>query len=160
MLSKLSKENYDKLNENLLYKLEPKRNTEESYIGCIPMSYWCRNWTFRVQKGNDHAIMCDTYWTTQGNYIEVTDQNISEFEVIFDMNEVKMISKESSDEYDTEDVFCVAIDSGGITYPKYFVKKNANKSRAKQIEKKEEEIRKLKHKLEWAERELKELTEM
>jgi len=104
--------------------------------------------------------MCDTYWTTQGNYIEVTDKNISEFEVILDMNKVKMISKESSDEYDTEDVFCVAIDSGGITYPKYFVKKNANKSRAKQIEKKEEEIRKLKHKLEWAERELKELTEM
>jgi len=156
----LSKENYNKLNENILYKLEPKRNPEESYIGCIPMSYWCRNWTFRVQKGNDRAIMCDTYWTTQGNYIEVTDKNISEFEVILDMNKVKMISKESSDEYDTEDVFCVAIDSGGITYPKYFVKKNANKSRAKQIEKKEEEIRKLKHKLEWAERELKELTEM
>ena len=153
----LSKENYDKLNENLLYKLEPKRNPEESYIGCIPMSYWCRNWTFRVQKGNDHAIMCDTYWTTQGNYIEVTDQNISEFEVIFDMTEVKMISKESSDEYDTDDVFRVAIDSGGITYPKYFVKKSVNKSRAKQIEKKEEEIRKLKSKLEWAERDLKEL---
>lgn len=155
----LSKENYDKLNENILYKKEPTYDPKESYIGCIPVSYWCKNWTFRVKKHDGKAFMVDTYWSTQETFTEITDENINDFEVVFDMTEVMMISKECIDEYKEEDVFCVAIDSGGISYPKYFVRRDAKKSRELQIEKKKEEIRRLKSKLEWAERELKELGE-
>lgn len=155
----LSKENYDKLDENFLYKKVPKRDPNETYIGCTPISYWCKNWTFRVKKHNGKAFMYDTYWTVQENYIEVTDENINEFEVIFDMIKVRITSKEFIDEYNKEDVFCEAIDSGGISYPKYFVRKDAKKSISLQIEKKKEEIRRLKSKLEYAERELNELIE-
>lgn len=153
----LSEENYNKLNENFLYKKAPKRDPNEMYIGCIPISYWCKNWTFKVKKYNGKALMYDTYWSTQKNYIEVTDNNINDFKVIFDITKVKQTLKEIVDEYNKEDIFCVAIDSGGISYPKYFVRKEAKKSKELQIEKKKEEIRKLKYKLENIERELNEL---
>jgi hypothetical protein len=53
----LSKENYDKLDTNCLYKKTPDPN--KSYLGG---THWCRNWTFTVRKLDDgRAYMYDTY---------------------------------------------------------------------------------------------------
>ena len=47
----LSKENYDKLNENYLYKKEPIINNS-FYVGRTPATYHCKNWTFKVNLAN------------------------------------------------------------------------------------------------------------
>lgn len=152
----LSKENYDSLDENYLYKLTPVREPDETYIGTIPISYWCKNWTFKVRKNNIiGAVMVDTYYDSITSHcIQVTDENIHDFEVIFDFRNVTRITKEIAEEYNRDAVFCVAVDSGGINYPTWFVKDGAKKSRSKQMAKKKEEIRCLKSDLEYAEREL------
>jgi hypothetical protein len=72
--------------------------------------------------------MRDTYWSTgDGVHIKLTDENIDEFELIFERDKVKQIRKDSMNQY--EDVYCVAIDSGGVGFPKYFVDKDAVKSK-------------------------------
>lgn len=152
----LSKENYDKLNTNFLYKREPTWKDNHTN------TYWCKNWTFRVQKLKDgRAIMLDTYFNSWDSHrIEVTDQNINEFEVVFDFNEVKRIRDYEADEYDKCDKFRVATDSGGYSCGNlYWVKKDAQKSKNLLIEKTQSEINSLKRELEWKERQLKELKE-
>lgn len=151
----LSEENYDRLNENFLYKKDPDPN--KSYLGG---AHWCRNWTFKVEKRHDgRAFMYDTYWgSSSENYIEVTNENIKEFEMIFNFKEVERVPFTQADEYERENLIYAPVDSGGMTCTKfYWIKKGTQKSRELQIEKKKEEIRRLESKLEWAERELKEL---
>lgn len=150
----LSKENYDKLDENYLYKKEPDPN--KNYLGG---THWCRNWTFRVEKIHDgRAFMYDTYWASSDDYIEVTDENINEFEVIFDFREVEKIRFEDSNEYDKNDLIWAVTGSGGMASREhYWIKNGTKKSVSLQIEKKKEEIKCLKRYLEYAERELNEL---
>jgi hypothetical protein len=146
----LSKENYDKLNENYLYKKEPIINNSY-YIGQTPATYHCKNWTFKVVKYKDgRAYMRDTYF--DDTYCEVTDENIKEFEIVFDFTEVKRISNYEKDEYKEEDLFRVATDSGGYSCGKlYWVKKDTQKCKDLIVNKQKEEVESLKRQLKWSE---------
>lgn len=148
----LSKENYDKLNENYLYKKEPAKR--EQY------TYHCKNWTFKVHKyENGDVHMFDTYFDSWDSHtIQVTDENIDEFEVVFDFREVKRISDSEVDEYKEEDLYCAATSSGGYSCGKlHWIKKDAVKSKDLLINKKKEKIESLKRQLEWAEGDLERL---
>lgn len=154
----LSKENFDKLNENYLYRREPSRKYSTS-----DDLYWCKNWIFKVKKHNDGtAIMTDTYWGNSSDSLmfEVTDGNIADFEFIFDFREVEKVHKDDIYNYEDEDIFIVALGSGGWTYGKqYFKKKETNKSKRLQIENLEYEIGKLEGHLRYKKEELKRVLE-
>ena len=77
--------------------------------------------------------MVDTYWSSGDKVkIEVTDENVNEFELLFKRGEIKEIKESEKDQY--EDYYRVALDSGGWSYPRYLVKKDAVKSMDKVIE--------------------------
>lgn len=150
----LSKENYNKLNENYLYKREPI--IRGNWIGYDV--YHCKNWTFRVRKfENGTAYMVDTYFNSlDSHYIEITNENINDFEIVFNFNDVKRIRDGEENEYNKEELFHVATDSGGYSCGNlYWVKRDAKKSKQLMINKKKKEIESLKRKLEWAEDDLK-----
>jgi len=151
----LSKENYDKLNTNYLYKQDPTIN-RSLYIGRTPITYHCKNWTFIVSKYDDGiAYMRDTYFKDSSHSYEVTDENINEFEFVFDFREVIKIHDSHVNEFEKEDLYFVATDSGGYSCGGCnWVKKNAKESKHLLIKKKEREIESLKNKLEWAENDL------
>jgi len=149
---KLSKGNRDKLNINYLYKKTPIIDNS-FYIGQTSATYHCKNWTFKVQKyGNGKIYMRDTYFNDSNHSYEITDDNINDFEFIFDFREVKRIHDSEYDEYNESDIFRVATNSGDYSCGRlYWVNKDAVKSNILLIEKKEQEIRSLKNKLEYAE---------
>lgn len=143
----LSIENYNKINKNGLYKSEP--------FGMIygDSPYWCKNWTFTVKECNGIIHMVDTYFNDR--YIEVTDDNIINFEFQFEFNDVKEISSCEYDKYEENDKYRLAIGSGGWQYGvKYFVKKNAEYSKNNLIDILKYEINSLKHDIKYSEREL------
>lgn len=154
-MNKLSKENYDELNENYLYQNEPDESNHVNYIGG---TYWCRNWTFKVRKHDGEAYMYDTYFDNWDSAIKVTDENIDDFKFVFDFREVSGISDSTIDEYNEEDLYRVATNSGGYSCGHlYWVKKDTQKSKQLLIDKKKREIRSLKNNLKWAEDELERL---
>jgi hypothetical protein len=139
----LSEENKNRLNDRVLYKKSPPSKRDE-------YTYWCKNWTFTVKRyGDGRVFMKDTYWTTESNCIEVTDDNIDEFVEVFNFDDVTEMKSDYRDEYEDGDTYCVAVDSGGIAYPKYFVKKDARRSKEKLIKKYEDEIKSLENRLEY-----------
>lgn len=131
----LSRKNYNKLNEHGLYERPPTKKDEDMHHDV----WWCKNWTFKCSKRDDgSAIMFDTYWGYDGNSIEVTDENIDEFKLIFDFRDVEKISADIADEYDPEDIYHVATDSGGMYCGgNYYKKIDAKPSIDLQIEKEE-----------------------
>jgi len=153
----LSKENAERLNTNYLYKKEiPPRDIDK--YPCGPC--WCRNWTYRCKgPGRDgNYYMYDTYYDDWDSAILVTDENINDFEVVFDFREVKRIHDGEADEYNEKDLFCVATDSGGYSCGGlYWVKNDAVKSKDRLIHKQQNEIESLKRQLKWAEEELERL---
>lgn len=124
----LSEENIEKLNFNGVYKCNP----DIEYRGRLFENnlYHCCNWIFEVKKSQDGAFfMRDTYWSSGDSvHIRLTDENICMFEFIFDKSKVKQIDRNDTESY--ENVYCVAIDSGGVRYPKYFVSEGSEKSKA------------------------------
>jgi hypothetical protein len=155
----LSKENYDKLNENYLYKKEPIIDNS-FYVGCTPGTYHCKNWTFKVNKLKDgRAYMLDTYFNSYDSHcIQVTDKNIGEFEIVFDFKEVKQIRDTEADEYNKEDLYYVATNSGGFSCGGlWWVKKDAVKSKELLINKAREKVESLKRQLRRAEDDLEKL---
>ena len=77
----LSKENEDNIIPSGLYKHEP----DVKLRGTLYSSnlYHCCNWTFKPTKMRDGTWrMRDTYWSSDGFYIELTDENFEEFELI------------------------------------------------------------------------------
>lgn len=143
----LSKENAEKLVKSGLYRHEPdKRYRSSLYWDNL---YHCFNWTFKVshRESDDTWYMVDTYFGDK--YIELTDENFDEFEFLFDFNEVDKHSGKNIWEYDDDDYWHVAIDSGGMYCGgKYFVKKGATKSKEKVLERIEGEIRSLERQIE------------
>lgn len=122
----LSQANIDKLNMNGLYHCNPVLEWLPSWKRDNP--YWCRNWTFRVRKYDDDYYMYDTYWSTGDDYpVKLTDENFDKFELVFDFNDVEEFkcSYLKFETYADEDRFRVAVDSGGVNYPKYFIRKDA-----------------------------------
>ena len=97
--------------------------------------------------------MLDTYFNSWNSHkIEVTDENIDEFEVVFDFREVKRIHDSEVNEYNKEDLYRIATDSGGYSCGRlYWVRKDTEKSKDLIINKKKEEIESLKRQLRWAE---------
>lgn len=152
----LSRENYDKLDKNFLYKKEPIIDNS-FYVGTTSGTYHCKNWTFRVAKYDDgRAYMRDTYFNDNG--IEITDENINDYKFVFDFREVKQLRDSEANEYNEDNLYHVATDSGGYSCGGcYWVNKNIEKSKDLQIAKKQREIESIKNNLEWAERDLKRL---
>lgn len=138
----LSQENIDKINMNGLYGHKP----EQKYSRHNDL-YWCQNWTFKPKKyerdGNIKYYMIDTYWSSgDGLCIELSDNNISEFDLIFDFNCVKKHNGNNIYDYNEEDYYHVAIDSGGMYCGgKYFIKKDAVKNKEKVLNRLEREIK-------------------
>lgn len=147
----LSQENIDKLHMNGIYRCEPVLSWLPSYKREDP--YWCRNWTFRVRKSNKY-YMYDTYWSTGDEYpIELTDENFDKFEYLFDLDDVRYInSYENWLEYPDEDKWKVGLDSGGIRYPKYVVRRDAKKVKERVVERMQCDIEYLKSDLAQKER--------
>ena len=143
----LSKENVEKIVKTGLYKHKPdKRYRSSLYWDDM---YHCFNWTFKVKHNENKDIwyMVDTYFNDK--YIELTDENFDEFEFLFDFNEVDRHSGQHIWEYDEDDYWHVAVDSGGMYCGgKYFVKKGATKSKEKVLERIESEIRSLERQIE------------
>ena len=111
-----------------LYKHEPDRR----YRGSLYRDnmYHCFNWTFKVRHNEKENkwYMVDTYFGDK--YIELTDENFDEFEFVFDFEKLKNILGENIYEYDENDWWHVAVDSGGMYCGgKYFVRKNAVKTK-------------------------------
>jgi hypothetical protein len=105
----LSKENREKLDPNILYRKEPDENIEDPY--------WCRNWTFHCPNPKaEDVYMYDTYFDDPESAILVTDQNIDEFEIVFDFRKVKRIRPSEVSQYGEEEVIHVATDSFSIGY--------------------------------------------
>lgn len=142
----LSKENVEKIVKTGLYKHEPDRRYRSSLYW--DNLYHCFNWTFKVKHNESKDIwyMVDTYFNDK--YIELTDENFDEFEFLFDFNEVDKHSGKNIWEYDEDDYWHAAVDSGGMYCGgKYFVKKGATKSKEKVLERIEGEIRSLERQL-------------
>lgn len=143
----LSKENVEKIVKSGLYKHKPDRKYRSSLYW--DNLYHCFNWTFKVshRESDDTWYMVDTYFGDK--YIELTDENFDEFEFLFDFNEVDKHSGKNIWEYDEDDYWHVAVDSGGMYCGgKYFVKKGAIKSKEKVLERIEGEIRSLERQIE------------
>lgn len=143
----LSKENVEKIVKTGLYKHEPDKKYRSSLYW--DNMYHCFNWTFKVKHNENKDIwyMVDTYFNDK--YIELTDENFNEFEFLFDFNEVDKHSGKNIWEYDDDDYWHVAVDSGGMYCGgKYFVKKGATKSKEKVLERIEGEIRSLERQIE------------
>ena len=148
----LSIDNYNKIIKTGLYKKEPPKD----YYNDV---YWCKNWSFKPKFSDSGKIyMCDTYFNNWENAIELTDKNFKEFEFVFDFELVKKISDSESDEYEKEDLFRIATNSGGYSCGNlYWVKKDAVKSNQKLIKKTLDRINFLKNEIEYEERRLKRL---
>lgn len=122
----LSQENIDKLCMTGLYRCEPVLKWLPEYKRNNP--YWCKNWTFRVGRFKDQYYMRDTYWATgDENPVLLTDENFDLFELVFDFNDVEKFNLDTQRwlTYAEEDRWCVAVDSGGNSYPKYYIRKGS-----------------------------------
>ena len=150
----LSQKNIDKLHMNGIYRCEPVLKWLPEYKRDRP--YWCRNWTFRVSEHNDKYYMYDTYWSTGNNYpIELTDDNFDMFEYLFDLDEIQYVNEYSKWlEYPEEDRWIAPLDSGGITYSKYIVRRGAKKVKERVVERLQHDINSLKSDLSYKERTL------
>ena len=155
----LSQENIDKLCMTGIYRCDPVLSWIGSWRRDSP--YHCINWTFKVRKYErsdepDKYYMYDTYWSTGDNLsVELTDENFDKFEFLFDMNEVRKVSPPDFYDYDEEDRWHIALDSGGYKFSKhYYVKKNAKKNKKVLLERLNRELESLKNEVRWKEEEI------
>lgn len=152
----LSEENVNKLCMTGIYRCDPVLVWLEPWRRDDP--YHCINWTFKVRKyeGMDGYYMCDTYWSTHDSLrVELTDENFDKFELLFDMNEVKRVSPSDFYDYNEEDCWHVALDSGGYQYSRhYYVRKGAKKNKEIQLERLSQELESLKNQVRWKEDEI------
>ena len=158
----LSQENINKLCMTGVYRCEPVLSWLPSYKRDTP--YHCVNWTFRVQKydGSDTYYMRDTYWSgREGLKVELTDDNFDKFEFLFDLNEVRKVTPPDFYDYNEEDRWHIALDSGGYEYSRHwFVRKGAKKNKEVQLERLNRELESLKSQVRWKEDEIKRVEEV
>ena len=113
--------------------------------------YWCQNWTFKPCEYNRKIYMRDTYWSGgNGMVIEVDENNVDEFKLIFDWREVEQVNNyENLEEFGEKgkDWFIVCVDSGGMGYPKSFIRKGAKRNKDMVLKRKREEIKTLQRKI-------------
>ena len=152
----LSEENINKLCMTGIYRCDPVLSWIASWRRDNP--YHCTNWTFRVRKhdGSNKYYMYDTYWSTgDGLIVELTDENFDKFEYLFDLGDVRYVNTYTNWlEYPEEDRWMVPLDSGGISYTKFVVRRGANRVKEKVIERIQREIDDLKREIAYKERTL------
>lgn len=147
----LSQENISKLHMNGIYRCDPVLEWLPSYKRDTP--YWCKNWTFKVKEYKGKYYMHDTYWTSDDHPLELTDKNFDKFEYLFDLNDIQYVnSYEDWFEYPEEDRWQIPLDSGGINYAKYVVRRGVKKVKERVIERMQQDIDYLKYDLAQKER--------
>ena len=148
----LSKENIDKLVMTGLYGHEVP--LPDCGYGHEPRL--CRNWTFTVHERKGIYRMRDTFYSSSYSLsFELTDENFTDFILIFDFEKVIKVSKEIYTEYPEDKRYWAPTDSGG-TYcgGSYFILKGTNPSITIKRAILLEEIRNAKSNLEHKENEL------
>lgn len=156
----LSKENVEKLCMTGIYKCDPVLKWLPSYKRDTP--YHCCNWTFKPHQYSDGTYaMWDTYWSgVDGLHVQLDDDNIDLFTLLFDVNDVRKCSPPDFYDYDEEDRWHVALDSGGFQFSKYYyVRKDAKKNKAALLERLNNELDSLKNQVRWKEDEIKKANE-
>ena len=154
----LSQKNIDKIHQNGLYRHKP----EAKWRGKLYNDnlYWCCNGTFRPVERNGVWYMRDTYWSS-GNCVcvELTDENFDGFEFIFDFDDVTDLGSSGRvvEEYDRKDWFLAPIDSGGINFKHYFLRKGAKPSFHRKKESLLEEVASARRHLEFLEHQVEQL---
>ena len=100
--------------------------------------------------------MRDTYWSgSSGLSIKLTDKNFDKFNLLFDMNDVHRVSPPDYYDYNEEDRWHIALDSGGYKFSKYyFVRNGAKKNKDIQLERLNRELESLKNEVKWKEEEI------
>lgn len=135
----LSENNIEKLNMNGLYECKP----DVKYRGKLYENslYHCCNWTFDVVKNREgNYFMRDTYWSGSDSlHIPITDENFDDFKLLFERDKVKGIRKDEI--YHYEKYYRVGIDSGGWSYPKFFVDIDESKSKKLILEEIDEKLK-------------------
>ena len=129
----LSVENFDKLNEYGLYKIDQ--------YGLF---------AFRCIKENYNNTY-DAFMRFDINEIRVTNDNIDEFQFMFTYGDIKMVSSSSWDDYDENDRYLFETD---VSWSPYWIKRNAKKSATKVLKRLKAGVEDAKLKLEMAENEL------
>lgn len=142
----LSAENRAKIIPTGLYAREIDKRTR---TGASTDPYWCTNWTFVPRISENEITLVDSYYQSYQDSISyvLDDENINDFTLIFDCNDVGEVEQTTYQEYSEDDRFQVACDSGGRRYPKYFVKKTAFPNKEKQLYQVDSEIESLDYQL-------------
>ena len=141
----LSAENRSKIIPTGLYSREIDKRTS---TGASTYPYWCTNWTFVPRIYENKIILIDSYYQYSNSISYVlNDENINDFTLIFDFNDVRKVAQTTYQEYADDDRYQVACDSGGRSYPKYFVKKTASPNKEKQLYQVDSEIESLEYQL-------------
>lgn len=136
----LSEKNRRKLKMTGVYRHEPDVKLRGSLY--TQSLYHCCNWTFKPREHDDGSIyMIDTYWSSGGFYVELTDDNFDEFEFIVDLNDIKLFTESTSkmSDYAPCDLYRLALDSRGVP-GRLYIRKDAHKIRENVIKRLEEEI--------------------
>lgn len=141
----LSAENRAKIIPTGLYAREIDKRTS---TGASTHPYWCTNWTFVPRIYENEIILIDSYYQYSNSISYVlNDENINDFTLIFNYDDVREVKKTTYQEYADDDRFLVACDSGGRNYPKYFVKKTASPNKERQLYQVDSEIESLEYQL-------------
>jgi hypothetical protein len=148
----LTKENSDKLIPTGLYSHEPIDDRFTATSG----NYHCKNWTFRIKEGTEGRWWAiDTYFDSWDSHrIEVTDANFHEFSLVVDMETIEKVSQNEFELSADDAKYCLAVDSGGRSYPKFFRIKGRKAMKSKYRAQIVDKIESAKRSLEWAEGEL------
>lgn len=131
----------EKINMNGLYYHKPERKYSRH-----DDLYWCQNWTFKPYVYSNKLYMRDTYWGYGDDLvIEVTENNINEFKLLFDFKNVKEVKVNNIWEFGEEnkDWWVLSTDSGGIYHPKQYIRIGATRNKEMVINRKKEEIKDL-----------------
>lgn len=155
----LSAENRAKIIPTGLYAREIDKRTSK---GASTDPYWCTNWTFVPRIGENEITLIDSYYQSYQDSISyvLDDENINDFTLIFDFNDVREVEQTTYQEYANDDRFWVACDSGGRSYPKYFVKKTASPNKERQLYQVDSEIESLEYQLNSLKKKRKSLIEL
>lgn len=142
----LSAENRAKIIEYGIYAREIDERTRR---GGSSDPYWCTNWTFIPRFSEKGITMIDSYYQSYQDSISyiLDDENINDFTLILNFNDVREVKQITYQEYSEDDRFQVACDSGGRRYPKYFVKKTASPNKERQLYQVDSEIESLEYQL-------------
>lgn len=141
----LSAENRAKIIPTGLYAREIDKRTS---TGASTHPYQCTNWTFVPRIYENEIILIDSYYQYSNSISYVlNDENINDFTLILNFDDVREVEQTTYQEYADDDRYQVACDSGGRSYPKYFVKKTASPNKEKQLYQVDSEIESLEYQL-------------